>query len=113
MEQRHSFQQMMLEQMDTHMQKKKKVNLDMDMTCFTKINSKWTIDLNVKSKIINILANSIGKNTDDRWCGFLDTTPKAHGEENDNPLQYSCLEKSRDRGAWQATVHGVAELDTT
>ena len=32
MEQRHSFQQMMLEQMDIHMQKKKKVNLDMDMT---------------------------------------------------------------------------------
>ena len=26
---------------------------------------------------------------------------------NDNPLQYSCLENSMDRGAWQATVHGV------
>ena len=30
------------------------------------------------------------------------------GEGNDNPLQYSCLENSMDRGAWQATVHGVA-----
>ena len=30
-----------------------------------------------------------------------------------NPLQYSCLENSMDRGAWQATVHGVAELDKT
>ena len=29
------------------------------------------------------------------------------GERNDNPLQYSCLENSMDRGAWQATVHGV------
>ena len=30
------------------------------------------------------------------------------GEENGNPLQYSCLGNSMDRGAWQATVHGVA-----
>ena len=36
------------------------------------------------------------------------------GEGNGNPLQYSCLENSTDRGAWRATVHGVAEeLDTT
>ena len=26
-----------------------------------------------------------------------------------NPLQYSCLEYPTDRGAWRATVHGVAE----
>ena len=33
---------------------------------------------------------------------------------NGNPLQYSCLEKSMDRGAWRATVHRVAkEVDTT
>ena len=34
------------------------------------------------------------------------------GVGNDNPLQY-CLENSMDRGAWQATVHGVAESDMT
>ena len=28
---------------------------------------------------------------------------------NGNPLQYSCLENSMDRGAWEATVHGVAK----
>ena len=32
---------------------------------------------------------------------------------NGNPLQYSCLEKALDRGAWWAAVHGVTELDTT
>ena len=31
------------------------------------------------------------------------------GERNGNPLQHSCLENSMDRGAWWATVHGVAK----
>ena len=36
------------------------------------------------------------------------------GEGNGNPLQQSCLGNSMDRGAWQATVHGVTkELDMT
>ena len=35
------------------------------------------------------------------------------GEGNGNPLQYSCLENSMKRGAWQATVHGVVQLDMT
>ena len=30
-------------------------------------------------------------------------------EENGYSLQYSCLKNSTDRGAWQATVHGVAK----
>jgi len=34
------------------------------------------------------------------------------GEGNGYPLHYSCLEISKDRGAWQATVHGVAKSDT-
>ena len=36
---------------------------------------------------------------------------RSPGEVNDYPLQYSCLENPMDRGAWWATVHGVAELD--
>ena len=34
------------------------------------------------------------------------------GEGNGNPLQYSCLENSVDRGAWWAAVHGVAQTQT-
>ena len=30
------------------------------------------------------------------------------GEGNGNPLQFSCLGNSMDRGAWKATIHGVA-----
>ena len=33
-------------------------------------------------------------------------------EGNGNPLKYSCLENSMDRGAWQGTVHGVAKSRT-
>ena len=37
---------------------------------------------------------------------------RTHGKGNGNPLQYSCLENSMDRGAWWATVHGVAKTWT-
>ena len=45
-------------------------------------------------------------------AGDLSSIPrlgKSPGEENGNPLQYSCLENSMDRGAWWATVHGVTK----
>jgi len=35
------------------------------------------------------------------------------GEGTVNPLQYSCLENPMDRGAWQAKVHRVAQMDVT
>ena len=41
--------------------------------------------------------------------GSIPGSGKSLGEGNGNPLQYSCLENPTDRGAWQATVHRVAE----
>ena len=38
---------------------------------------------------------------------------RSPGEGKVCPLQYSGLENPMERGAWQATVHGVAESDTT
>ena len=38
---------------------------------------------------------------------------RSPGGGHSNPLQYSCLEKPMDRGAWRAAVYGVTELDTT
>ena len=45
--------------------------------------------------------------------GSIPGSERSPGEGNGDPLQYSCLANSLDRGAWQATVHGVAESDTT
>ena len=41
--------------------------------------------------------------------GSIPGSRRFPGEGNGNPLQYSCLEKSMDRGDWWATVHGVAK----
>ena len=41
--------------------------------------------------------------------GSIPVLKRSPGEGNGYPLQYSCLENSMDRGAWQATVHGVAK----
>ena len=45
-------------------------------------------------------------------AGLIPGTGRAPGEENGNPLQYSCWENPMDRGAWWATVHGVAKSRT-
>ena len=47
-----------------------------------------------------------------RDTGSIPGLGKSPGEENGNPLQYSCLGNPMDRGAWRATVHGVAKNQT-
>ena len=71
---------MMLEQLDIHIQKeKKKRNLDTDLTLFTKVNSKWIIDPNVKCKTIKLLEDNTGESLDDLGYDndLLDITLKA------------------------------------
>ena len=41
--------------------------------------------------------------------GSIPGSESSPGEGNGNPLWYSCLENSMDRGSWQATVHGVTK----
>ena len=44
--------------------------------------------------------------------GSIPGSGRSSGERNGNPLQYSCLENSMDRGAWRATLLGVAKNQT-
>jgi len=70
----------------------------------------------VVSKKDNKLVN---RTTKESTCseGDLGSIPglgRSPGEGNSYPLEYSCLENSTDRGAWQATGHGgLKDLDTT
>ena len=54
------------------------MNLDIDLTYFTKINSKWITDLKVKCKTITLIGENKGEDPDDFGYGndFLDTIPK-------------------------------------
>ena len=49
---------------------------------------------------------------DVRHAGPIPGLERPPGGGHGNPLQYSCLENLKDRGAWQATVHGVTESQT-
>ena len=49
---------------------------------------------------------------DVRDLGVIPGSGRSPGGGHGNPLQYSCLENPRDRGAWWAMVHGVAKSQT-
>ena len=59
--------------------------------------------------VVKILLANSGDGKDVGWIPGSGRSPEGgHG----NPLQYSCLENPVDRGAWQATVHGVPQCWT-
>ena len=56
------------------------------------------------------MVNNLPANAGDiRDLGSIPESGKSPGGGPGNPLQYSCLENLMDRGAWQATVHRVAQ----
>ena len=59
--------------------------------------------------VVNNLPANAG---DTRNVGSILGWGRSPGVGNGNPLQYSCLENPMDRGAWWATVHGVAKSRT-
>ena len=59
-----------------------------------------------------VLKNLPANTGDVRDMGLIPGLGRSPGEGNGNALQYSCLENPMDRGAWQATVHSVAQSQT-
>ena len=71
-------------------------------------------ELRITEGRMGFLAGLVVKNLpanegDIRDMGPIPGSGRSPGGEHGNPLQYSCLENSMDRGAWWATVHGVAK----
>ena len=58
------------------------------------------------TQIRNLGIEQLLRNKD---AGLITGSGRSPGGENGNPLQYSCLENSMDKGAWRAPVHGVAK----
>ena len=63
---------------------------------------------------VELVVKNLPANVEDiKDMGSVIGSGRSPGGGNGNPLQYSFLENPMDRGAWQATVHGVTELDMT
>ena len=60
------------------------------------------------SQVALVVKNPPANAGDIKSRGFDPWVRKISGAGNGNPLQYSCLENSMDRGAWRATIHGVS-----
>ena len=73
----------------------------------------FSLVVSLATKCINIISGFPGgSGSKESACnagdqGSISGLGRSPGEGNGNPLQYSCLENSMDRGAWWATVYGV------
>ena len=59
--------------------------------------------------MVLVVKNPAANAEDIRDLGLIPGPRRSPGGGHSNSLQYSCLENPLDRGAWRATVHGVAK----
>ena len=71
------------------------------------------IPINLVSQVALVVKNWPANSGNIKRGGFNPWVRKIPGGGHGNPLQFSCLKNPMERGAWQATVQWVAELDIT
>jgi len=81
---------------------------------FRQCSNSQLLGTNVKEMVFISLGFPGGSDGKESACnarelGLIPRSRRSPGEGNGNPLQYSCLENPINRGAWWATVHGVAK----
>ena len=62
--------------------------------------------------VVPVVKNLPANTGDTADIGSIPGLGRYPEEGNCNPMQYACLETSKDRGGWQATVQGVAKSQT-
>ena len=63
-------------------------------------------------QVVPVVKNPTANAGDTRDSGSVPGLGRSTGGRHLNPIQYSCLENSMDRGAWWSTVHRVAKIQT-
>ena len=79
------------------------------------LNTKKRVTYGIDRRVFFFLFYSFSQTELESACnagdlGLIPGLERSPGEGNGTPLQYSCLENPMDRGAWQATVHGVTRV---
>ena len=85
-----------------------------DFFFFFHVNWYFVYNLNIVGdfQVVLVVKNQPANAGEESDMGLIPGSGRSPGVGNGNPLQYACLENSMDRGAWQATVHGVTKSQT-
>ena len=69
--------------------------------------------ISMTSLVVQLVKNPTANAGGARDTSLIPGSGRSPGEGNGNTLQYSCLENPTNRVAWRATIHGLAESDTS
>ena len=83
-----------------------------DMRDILEVGLTWLYPWRTWAMMALMVKNSPANAGDLRDTGLIPGSWRSSGGGHGNPLEYSCLENLMDRGAWWATVHGVAKCQT-